>query len=91
MLSVTQNAADMIARLTDDTGLPQAGLRIADEGPHPGLRMSVVPRPAADDVIVRQRQVSIYLDPVAAHRLDHDTLDARTNEAGAAFFLDGSK
>jgi Fe-S cluster assembly iron-binding protein IscA len=88
MLSVTQNAADMIAQLTDRAELPEGGLRIADEGPEPGLRMSVVPRPAADDVVVRQRQVTIYLDPVAAHRLEQDTLDARTNESGASFFLD---
>ena len=88
MLSVTQSAAEMIADLTDRENLPEGGLRIADEGPEPGLRMSVAPRPAADDVIVLQHHVAVFLDPVAADRLTSETLDARSTEAGAAFFLE---
>jgi Fe-S cluster assembly iron-binding protein IscA len=78
----------MIAHLTDQAELPDGGLRITDEGPLPGLRMSVVPRPAADDLVVMQHEVAVYLDPVAAVRLSDTTLDARSNEAGSAFFLD---
>jgi Fe-S cluster assembly iron-binding protein IscA len=87
VLSVTQNAADMIAALKARAELPEGGLRIADEGPTPGLRMSVAPRPAADDVIVLQHEVAVFLDPTAAERLHSETLDARSTEAGAAFFL----
>ncbi|MCU1588344.1 MAG: HesB/YadR/YfhF-family protein [Frankiales bacterium] len=88
MLSVTQSAAQMIAHLTDQAELPEGGLRIADEGPEPGLKMSVAPRPAADDLVVLQHHVAIYLDPIAAERLSTETLDARSNEGGAAFFLE---
>lgn len=88
MLSVTETAADMITRLTTGADLPEGGLRIAEEGSTPGLHMSVVPRPAADDVVVLQHHVAVFLDPVAADRLTSDTLDARDSEAGAAFFLE---
>ncbi len=88
MLSVTENAAQMIAGLTTDVDLPEGGLRIAEEGSAPGLHMSVAPRPASDDVIVLQHDVAVFLDPVAAERLASDTLDARHSEAGAAFFLE---
>lgn len=89
MLSLTQSAAEMIAELTEQAHLPQGGLRIAHEGSQPGLRMSVAPRPAADDLVVLQHHVAVYLDPAAADRLAGETLDVRRNEAGAAFFLDG--
>lgn len=88
MLSLTPSAAEMIAHLTEEAELPKGGLRIADEGPEPGLKMSVAPRPAADDLVVLQHQVAVYLDPVAAERLSTETLDARSNDAGAAFFLE---
>ena len=88
MLSVTPTAAEMIADLKAQANLPEGGLRIADEGPAPGLVMSVAPRPAADDVIVLQHEVAVFLDPVAADRLTSETLDARSSEAGAAFFLE---
>lgn len=88
MLSVTQNAAEMIDQLTVSADLPEGGLRIASDGPEPGLHMSVAPRPAADDVIVLKGHAAVFLDPVAADRLFDDTLDARRTEAGAAFFLE---
>jgi Fe-S cluster assembly iron-binding protein IscA len=88
VLSLTPSAAEMIAHLTDQAELPDGGLRIADDGPKPGLTMSVVPRPAADDLVVLQHQVAVYLDPIAAERLSTETLDARSGEAGAAFFLE---
>lgn len=88
MLSLTPSAAEMIAHLTDEAELPEGGLRIADDGPEPGLKMSVVPRPAAEDLVVLQHEVAVYLDPIAAERLSSETLDGRTNEAGAAFFLE---
>ncbi len=88
MLSLTPSAAEMIAHLTDQAELRDGGLRIADEGPKPGLTMSVVPRPAADDLVVLQHQVAVYLDPIAAVRLSADTLDARSNDTGTAFFLE---
>ena len=66
MLIVTPHAAEMIADLTDRAQLPEGGLRIADEGPTPGLHMSVAPCPGEDDVVVLQHHVAVFLDPVAA-------------------------
>ena len=88
MLTVTPTAAGMIADLTAQADLPDGGLRIADDGPAPGLRMSVAPRPAADDLVVLQHAVAVFLDPVAADRLHTETLDARSTDSGAAFFLE---
>lgn len=88
MLTVTHHAAEMIADLTVRADLPEGGLRIADEGPQPGLHMSVAPSPAPDDVVVLQHEVAVFLDPVAADRLTGETLDGRSTEAGAAFFLE---
>lgn len=88
MLSVTPSAAEMIAALTHQAQLPDGGLRITDEAPHPGLTMAVVPEPRAEDVVVLQHDVAVFLDPVAAHRLTSETLDARSGPDGAAFFLE---
>lgn len=86
MLTLTENAAEMIARLTEE--LPQGGLRIAQLEDTPGLTMAVVPEPADDDEVLHQHDVVVFLDATAASRLAAETLDARTNEAGAAFFLE---
>lgn len=88
MLSVTQNAAEMITALTHRADLSSGGLRIAQQGTAPGLTMAVVPEPDAQDVVVLQHQVAVFLDPVAADRLASDTLDARSTDEGAAFFLE---
>lgn len=86
MLNLTENAAHMIAALTE--ALPEGGLRIAQIDDTPGLTMAVVREPAAQDEVVHQHDVAVFLDPTAAGRLASDTLDARSNEAGAAFFLE---
>lgn len=87
MLSLTPSAAEMITRLQAQADLPEGGLRIAEEGPSPGLHMSVEPQAAVDDVILLQHDVAVFLDPVAAQRLTEETLDARSNETGTAFYL----
>lgn len=87
-MKLTEHAAEMIATLTDRAELPDGGLRIAQHDDSPGLTMAVVPEPDSDDEIVRQHHVAVFLDPTAAGRLAAETLDARTNEAGAAFFLE---
>ncbi|MCU1602191.1 MAG: hypothetical protein JWO22_2900 [Frankiales bacterium] len=49
--------------------------------------MSVQDEPAPGDVVVRIDQAVLYLDATARDRLAGQTLDARSNELGAAFFL----
>lgn len=85
MLRVTTNAAQMIQTLTADQ--PTAGLRIAQQQEHPGLTMEVAPGPRDQDAVVRQHGVQLFLDPIAARRLRRQTLDARRDPTGRAFFL----
>ncbi len=89
VLAVTDNAAQLIEELTTAAHLPAgAGLRIADAEDRPGLRMEIAEGPAAEDAVVALDEVRIFLDPPATHRLAEETLDARTDERGCAFFLD---
>ena len=88
MLHLTENAAQLIASLTEEAALPTGGLRIAQAEERPGLVMAVVPAPRLDDEVLVQHDVVVYLDPIAAGRLREETLDARSGEAGAAFFLE---
>ena len=87
MLRLTRNAVAMIEALTQEAQLPEGGLRIAQDSERPGLRMHLVPSPGAEDDVLRAGEVRLFLDPVARNRLRDETLDARTNEAGSAFFL----
>jgi Fe-S cluster assembly iron-binding protein IscA len=87
VLNLTDNAVQMIQALTSEADLPEGGLRIAQETRHPGLRMELAPAPRAEDNVVRQRGARLFLDEVAASRLQGQTLDARTTETGSAFFL----
>lgn len=88
MLSLTQDAAEMIASLTSRAELPAGGLRIAHVGDHPGLTMEVAPEPDSHDIVLLQHDVAVFLDPEAAERLAGETLNARRTPVGSAFFLD---
>ncbi|MDP9101424.1 MAG: hypothetical protein M3N21_04670 [Actinomycetota bacterium] len=89
MLHVTETAAQMIQRLAAEAQLPDgAGLRIADADNHPGLQMSLATEPGPDDAVLRERAAVIFLDPPATARLAGQTLDARSDARGSAFFLE---
>jgi Fe-S cluster assembly iron-binding protein IscA len=88
VLTLTQDAADMIADLTHRADLPEGGLRIAHRGEQLGLTMEVAPAPDQEDIVLLQHDVAVFLDPEAADRLAGDTLDARRTATGSAFFLD---
>lgn len=87
MLQLTENAIEMIQTLTAEADLPDGGLRIAQEQEHPGLVMELSPAPREQDYVLPMLGVRLFLDQVAATRLQGQTLDARSNEAGSAFFL----
>jgi Fe-S cluster assembly iron-binding protein IscA len=87
VLNLTDNAVEMIQSLTTEADLPEGGLRIAKVAKHPGLTMELAPAPRAEDDVLRERGARLFLDRVAASRLHGQTLDARTNESGSAFFL----
>lgn len=88
MLKVTDDAASMIEALVHDRALPAgAGLRIAEREDHPSLAMSLAAAAEPDDTVLVEHSARVFLAPVAELRLDGQTLDARTNEVGSAFFV----
>ena len=87
MLELTDQARQMIGQLRTHRGLPQAGLRIARRRSGFGLWMSLEEQPLPGDVVVEVEDAVLYLDEVATQRLAGQTLDARSNAQGAAFFL----
>jgi Fe-S cluster assembly iron-binding protein IscA len=75
VISVTNNAASAIRRMTNARTYPDAGLRIksVDES---RFAMTIVPQPTTGDVAVRAYGAKVYLDHDAAAALDHAILDA---------------
>ncbi|MEX2290121.1 MAG: hypothetical protein WD794_07340 [Mycobacteriales bacterium] len=88
MVKLTDDAALMIEHMVENGQLPPgAGLRIAQRDDHPALAMRLADGAEPEDVTVTGRQARLFLAPVAEARLVGQTLDARSNEAGSAFFV----
>lgn len=87
MLTLTDEAAAMIARLRGAAPSRDVTLRITKPADSPGLTMSLADKPGPQDVVIADERATVYLDPAAAARLDSEILDARSNETGSAFFL----
>ena len=88
VLEVTDSAASMIRRLIEQAELPTGGLRIAQRDDHPALAMRLTGVAEPDDVVLSQHDATVFLGPIAAHRLAGQRLDARANDSGTSFFLD---
>jgi Fe-S cluster assembly iron-binding protein IscA len=88
MLNLTDDATTLIHTLMRDADLPPgAGLRIAQREDHTALAMALVEKAKPGDVVLRESEASVFLGPIAAVRLRGQTLDATTNDVGAAFYL----
>jgi Fe-S cluster assembly iron-binding protein IscA len=88
VLTLTDTATRMISRLARDRAVaPGGGLRIMRRDDHTALTMYLADHPEPNDIVLRQQDAAVFLAPIAARRLAGETLDARTNAAGAAFFL----
>jgi Fe-S cluster assembly iron-binding protein IscA len=87
VLELTEQARRMVGELRRQRGLPHGGLRIARAGSGLGLWMSLESGPREGDHVLHLGEAVLYLDATAKHRLAGQTLDARTNAQGAAFFL----
>lgn len=88
ILNVTEQAASVIRELIDHADLPKsAGLRIAQREDHTALAMSLTHEPSPDDVIVADRDVAVFLGPMAARRVSGQTLDANSTDTTTAFYL----
>ncbi len=88
MISLTDQAASAIRRMTNTETYPDAGLRIKSEDDH-RFAMTIVPRPQADDVTLRSPGVNLYLDHDAAGALNRAVLDAADDTTRAEEFTLG--
>ena len=87
-MRLTDDAASMITELVSAQDMPQgAGLRIAQRDDYDALAMGLAAGPGPDDAVVVQDDATVFLGPIAQHRLAGATLDARHGELGAAFFV----
>lgn len=88
MLTLTDDATTLIEDLIQHADLPAgAGLRIAQREDHTALAMALAEHAEPRDLVVQDGDATVFLGPVAAERLAEQTLDARTNETGSAFYL----
>jgi iron-sulfur cluster assembly protein len=88
VLTITEQAASMIHELLDQADLPEgAGLRIAQRNDHTALAMTLAHEPGDLDLVVADHDISVFLGPMAARRVDSQTLDATSSDTNAAFYL----
>ncbi len=91
MLTITHDAAEAIARALQDEPA-DAGFRIV-EGEHstngsgPALEMALAHGPEADDEVIEDRGVRLFVEPAAAETLDGKVLDAEIEDGEVRFAL----
>ena len=86
MLTLTENARDIVKRYTEHPETPEdAGLRIASTA-EAQLAVTTADEPVAGDQLVEQDGARVYLDAAAAEQLDDMVLDAGIDEAGNVQF-----
>jgi Fe-S cluster assembly iron-binding protein IscA len=88
MIKLSDEAAGLIRTLVADSVLPDsAGLRLGtDEDTH-SLAMGLAAAPQADDLVLEHQGASLFVSPVAASRVEDQTLQAQ-GEPRPAFFVD---
>jgi hypothetical protein len=78
----------MIHALVAAQDLPDgAGLRIAQRDDHDALAMGLAAAPGPDDLVVFERDASVFLGPIAQQRLAARSSTRGTGELGPAFFV----
>jgi iron-sulfur cluster assembly protein len=88
MIILTENAARAVARFVRGREDSTGGVRIAVEsGGCSGLqyKMSVVPKAAADDLIITEGEAQLFVDPASAQMLDGVTVDFVDSLDGSGF------
>jgi iron-sulfur cluster assembly protein len=91
MLMITQDAAEAIAQALDEEP-DSAGFRIAEtpqslNGSGPALHMELAPAPEADDEVIEDRGIRLFVEPRAAQTLDGKVLDAEVEDGELRFAL----
>lgn len=88
MLTVTENAQEVVKGLTTREGLPDtAGLRLALAADPTQLEVTVVAQPEPSDQVVPGGDAQVYVAEGATEVLDDQTLDATPTPDGVGFTL----
>jgi iron-sulfur cluster assembly protein len=88
MLTLTENATDVVKTITQQTtDNNDAGLRISRQVDDPtALGLTPVESPQPGDQILEAGGARVFLDEAAAAALDNEVLDAQVDEAGTVQF-----
>ena len=88
MVDLSDEAARLIRTLVADSPLPDsAGLRLSTDDNTHSLAMGLAAAPLADDVVLQHHGASLFVSPVAASRVEDQTLHAQV-QPRPAFFVD---
>ncbi|GAA4723905.1 adhesin [Phytohabitans rumicis] len=92
MLTLTDNAVEVIRNLTDQPQVPEgAGLRIATDATAGSLMLSLAAEPMEGDKVVDEAGARLFLESEAARILDDKALDANVDANGAVQFAVGEQ
>ena len=88
MVNLSDEAAGLIRSLVADSDLPDsAGLRLGTDDDKHSLAMNLEAAPRADDLVLEHQGASLFVSPVAASRVEDQTLHAQ-DAPRPAFFID---
>lgn len=88
MVNLSHEAAELIEILVAESDLSEsAGLRLGTDDDSHALSMNLEASPREDDVVLRREGAAVWISPVAAARLQDQTLQAQLAPR-PAFFLD---
>ena len=88
MVDLSDEAAGLIRSLVADSALPDsAGLRLGTDDDKHSLAMQLQAAPNADDLVLEHEGASLFVSPLAAVRVEDQTLHAQT-QPRPAFFVD---
>ena len=87
MITMTDEAATLIATLVNDSDLPaSSGLRLGTNPFIGSLTMSLSPRPNTSDIVIDHYGALLFLAPTVADKLTDQTLSAQVQDR-PAFYL----
>ncbi len=89
MLTITENAADVVKKIVDQNDAePEAGIRIS-QGADESLALAAAVASEPGDQVVEDKGARVFLDEAAAVLLDDKVLDASVGDDGAVQFAVG--
>ncbi len=89
MLTITENAADVVKKIVDQNDTePDAGLRIS-QGTDESLALAPAVTAQPGDQVVEEKGAKVFLDEGAALVLNDKILDAKVEEDGSVQFAVG--